>query len=235
MICMLSFPKHQPLRCAACAPELARHSSPCSRSGLSRPQVVLYSVLQAFYESINMLLRCAWLCAAVVKGLEGQCAAAAAHQNPLSAPPLPIPPAHRRAHVPRTPPHLPPPPLPARRNAVEKKTVLENLDLVLLAMDEIVDGGCVRRQQNRGIRAGRGAAAIATAPAAAAACCPCAGSLGRRHAGVFKGRQAVGSCRMLPACLPERAAHVLAPARPARPSLAPASSWRPMRGWWPRA
>jgi hypothetical protein len=29
------------------------------------------------------------------------------------------------------------------RNAVEKKTVLENLDLVLLAMDEIVDGGCV--------------------------------------------------------------------------------------------
>ena len=27
------------------------------------------------------------------------------------------------------------------RNAVEKKTVLENLDLVLLAMDEIVDGG----------------------------------------------------------------------------------------------
>jgi hypothetical protein len=28
-----------------------------------------------------------------------------------------------------------------RRNAVEKKTVLENLDLVLLSMDEIVDGG----------------------------------------------------------------------------------------------
>ena len=27
------------------------------------------------------------------------------------------------------------------RNAVEKKTVLENLDLVLLAMDEIVEGG----------------------------------------------------------------------------------------------
>jgi hypothetical protein len=27
------------------------------------------------------------------------------------------------------------------RSAVEKKTVLENLDLVLLAMDEIVDGG----------------------------------------------------------------------------------------------
>ena len=30
-----------------------------------------------------------------------------------------------------------------RRNAVEKKTVLENLDLVLLTMDETVDGGCV--------------------------------------------------------------------------------------------
>lgn len=29
------------------------------------------------------------------------------------------------------------------RNAVEKKTVLENLDLVLLAMDEIVDGGLI--------------------------------------------------------------------------------------------
>lgn len=29
------------------------------------------------------------------------------------------------------------------RNAVEKKTVLENLDLILLAMDEIVEGGCV--------------------------------------------------------------------------------------------
>ena len=27
------------------------------------------------------------------------------------------------------------------RGAVEKKTVLENLDLVLLAMDEAVDGG----------------------------------------------------------------------------------------------
>lgn len=27
------------------------------------------------------------------------------------------------------------------RNAVEKKTVLENLDLILLAMDEIVEGG----------------------------------------------------------------------------------------------
>ena len=27
------------------------------------------------------------------------------------------------------------------RGAVEKKTVLENLDLVLLAMDEIIDGG----------------------------------------------------------------------------------------------
>jgi len=25
---------------------------------------------------------------------------------------------------------------------VEKKTVLENLDLILLAMDETVDGGC---------------------------------------------------------------------------------------------
>lgn len=30
---------------------------------------------------------------------------------------------------------------PLRRGAVEKKTVLENLDLVLLAMDEIIDGG----------------------------------------------------------------------------------------------
>lgn len=49
------------------------------------------------------------------------------------------------------PPH--PPPIPKRlqgfydgitlllRNAVEKKTVLENLDLVLLAMDEICEGG----------------------------------------------------------------------------------------------
>ena len=30
------------------------------------------------------------------------------------------------------------------RGAVEKKTVLENLDLILLAMDETVDGGCAR-------------------------------------------------------------------------------------------
>lgn len=29
------------------------------------------------------------------------------------------------------------------RNAVEKKTVLENLDLVLLAIDEMVDGGLI--------------------------------------------------------------------------------------------
>ena len=28
---------------------------------------------------------------------------------------------------------------------MEKKTVLENLDLVLLAMDETVDGGCALR------------------------------------------------------------------------------------------
>lgn len=28
------------------------------------------------------------------------------------------------------------------RGAVEKKTVLENLDLILLSMDETVDGGC---------------------------------------------------------------------------------------------
>ncbi|PRW57894.1 zeta- subunit of COP-I complex [Chlorella sorokiniana] len=48
-------------------------------------EVVLYSVLQAFYESISLLLR----------------------------------------------------------GAVEKKTVLENLDLVLLAMDEVVDGGLI--------------------------------------------------------------------------------------------
>ena len=33
--------------------------------------------------------------------------------------------------------------LAVRRGAVEKKTVLENLDLILLAMDETVDGGCV--------------------------------------------------------------------------------------------
>ena len=31
--------------------------------------------------------------------------------------------------------------VPVCRGAVEKKTVLENLDLVLLAMDEIIDGG----------------------------------------------------------------------------------------------
>lgn len=29
------------------------------------------------------------------------------------------------------------------RNAVEKKTVLENLDLVLLSMDELVEGGLI--------------------------------------------------------------------------------------------
>jgi hypothetical protein len=29
-----------------------------------------------------------------------------------------------------------------RRQQVDKKTVLENLDLVLLVMDEVVDGGC---------------------------------------------------------------------------------------------
>jgi hypothetical protein len=29
----------------------------------------------------------------------------------------------------------------ARRSQVDKKTVLENLDLILLTMDEIVDGG----------------------------------------------------------------------------------------------
>jgi hypothetical protein len=29
------------------------------------------------------------------------------------------------------------------RQQVEKKTALENLDLVLLAMDEIIDQGCV--------------------------------------------------------------------------------------------
>eukprot|EP00193_Tetraselmis_chui_P008752 CAMPEP_0177763288 /NCGR_PEP_ID=MMETSP0491_2-20121128/6792_1 /TAXON_ID=63592 /ORGANISM="Tetraselmis chuii, Strain PLY429" /LENGTH=189 /DNA_ID=CAMNT_0019279387 /DNA_START=83 /DNA_END=652 /DNA_ORIENTATION=+ len=48
-------------------------------------ELILYTVLQAFYESVSLLLR----------------------------------------------------------DAVEKKTVLENLDLVLLAMDEIIDGGVI--------------------------------------------------------------------------------------------
>lgn len=40
------------------------------------------------------------------------------------------------------------------RSAVEKKTVLENLDLVLLCMDEIVDGG-VLLEADAGVVAGR--------------------------------------------------------------------------------
>ncbi|GAB4815430.1 hypothetical protein N2152v2_002476 [Parachlorella kessleri] len=40
------------------------------------------------------------------------------------------------------------------RNTVEKKTVLENLDLVLLAMDEIVDGGVIL-ETDAGVVAGR--------------------------------------------------------------------------------
>merc|ERR550532_1636215 len=48
-------------------------------------ELILYSVLQAFYDSVSLLLR----------------------------------------------------------DAVEKKTVLENLDLVLLAMDEIIDNGVI--------------------------------------------------------------------------------------------
>ena len=47
----------------------------------------------------------------------------------------------------------------ARRGAVEKKTVLENLDLALLAIDEIIDRGC--------------APALATKARAAGSTCLC--------------------------------------------------------------
>eukprot|EP00873_Tetraselmis_striata_P001506 jgi/Tetstr1/421770/TSEL_012674.t1 len=53
--------------------------------GSDENEIIMYTVLQAFYESVSLLLR----------------------------------------------------------DAVEKKTVLENLDLVLLAMDEIIDGGVI--------------------------------------------------------------------------------------------
>lgn len=73
-------------------------------------ELILYTVLQGFYESISLLLRCAGL------PIQSLCRVVQ-YTSPL-------------IHMDTS------------RGAVEKKTVLENLDLVLLAIDEIVDGGC---------------------------------------------------------------------------------------------
>ncbi|KAK2076474.1 hypothetical protein QBZ16_000999 [Prototheca wickerhamii] len=67
--------------------------------GSDENEILLYSVLNAFVDSISLLLRCVGEVTIFWEDEGG--------------------------------------------NAVEKKTVLENLDLILLAMDEIVEGGCV--------------------------------------------------------------------------------------------
>lgn len=70
-------------------------------------ELILHTILVAFYESVTLLLRCGWCL-----------------KTALTQP---------RPHTLHE--------LAVCRGAVEKKTVLENLDLVLLAMDEIVDKG----------------------------------------------------------------------------------------------
>lgn len=112
----------------------------CGRPARSRRvQVVLYNVLQAFYESINLLLRCAggW-CALPAVLCGGSCVAAVGHlprcgrrrgRAPAALWPLPpLPPFCPLRH------HLPDCavamycPVRCCINAAAKMTVLENLD-----------------------------------------------------------------------------------------------------------
>jgi hypothetical protein len=83
-------------------------------------ELILYTVLQAFYESVSLLLR---------------------YVPRQPSPRVSTP--YDWAHSSGACPSLKHPLIQIFRDAVEKKTVLENLDLVLLAMDEIIDGGYV--------------------------------------------------------------------------------------------
>lgn len=85
-------------------------------AGTDENEVVLAMVLAAFYESVSLLLRCER-----EKKRRGN--GARAGRRPSRAPT----------------PH----PSPSPSGSVEKKTVLENLDLALLAIDEIVDRGLI--------------------------------------------------------------------------------------------
>ena len=79
-------------------------------------ELILHTVLVAFYESVTLLLRYSCF-RAVVSNAEVLCCPFVSLADCIHC-----------------------------RSAVEKKTVLENLDLILLAMDEIVDKGYVIRQ-----------------------------------------------------------------------------------------
>lgn len=116
--------------------------------------------------------------------------------GPCSAPSPLTRPARPRLALPH------PPSAPACRNAVEKKTVLENLDLVLLAMDEIVDGGCAGTAARRPHRAASELPLLAAAPflSAGATRRSLGGGPGRGWAG-SSWRRALCSCTSLQAAL----------------------------------
>jgi hypothetical protein len=87
-------------------------------------ELILHTVLQAFYESVSILLRCAL---AMCGGCKVPVGSVCRRASPWAQGRFDC--RHVRClHA-------------LRRQQVEKKTVLENLDLVLLAVDEIVDGG----------------------------------------------------------------------------------------------
>lgn len=121
-------------------------------------ELIMYTVLQAFYESVSLLLRWArlpWLRSAtqrvlarsarqnhamqrhampVMRALMGQLARASEGLSlGTRCCSCPRPALHIRPFLPTT-----------HRHQVEKKTVLENLDQVMLVIDEIIDGGWVR-------------------------------------------------------------------------------------------
>lgn len=82
-------------------------------------ELILYTVLQGFYESVSLLLRYVIF--------QTHCLSALLADDPFDN--------SLDAHMEKLKQ------LCCCRGAVEKKTVLENLDLVLLSIDEIIDGG----------------------------------------------------------------------------------------------
>lgn len=127
--------------------------------GQDENELILYAVLQAFYESVSILLRCAaprrGRCMQPSSALGCRAARSGTFAGGRSSScsfrarrPLP------RIFIVRMRAMCP------RRQQVDKKTVLENLDLVLLAIDEIVDRGWEGGQAVERTRGERGAGPV---------------------------------------------------------------------------
>ena len=101
-------------------------------------ELILYAVLQGFYEAVSLLLRCACACVRSLLLHDAAWAHARARVWGVHAGPRTHTRARSQAHT-HVCTHTR-----AHSGGVDKKAVLENLDLALLVMDEVVDAGCVR-------------------------------------------------------------------------------------------